>query len=512
MAGRWGAGTPYDPAAGRPVVLRRLTVEDWYPALRAVIAPTAVLLLAALFAAIPDDYEFAFAEPPGFGDRFGTALAMSLGALGAPFRLGLTGTGGVFGRAAAEIQVRAVPMTVTVLWLFALWLGLRSGVRLRQARTGAQPTRGQAAGEALRTALVVAAVTLLTGLVGGATWYPDGGRGAGTGRYSGGLLYGSESGWPEAVGWSALLAGLLAFAVYGTDALRWAAWRNRAVRGWAVAGLTAGRSAAVSVGLASLVGFVLVAVQDEGWATGASVAFLPNLGLVLLGLGSGATVRAHDGARPYDDGYGGYGRGGRPDDEFSLFDLHGANGEWRWTVLIAVAAAVHLGWTAHRRRLDAADRIRLAAVSATGFTLLMTVAGFVATTGGSDGAGRSSRSDAVREFSAGLDFGTLLAADVVWAAVGALAVPPLLAAVFRTPAGVPAGAVPPQGGPSGGAVLAGGAPEPGAAAGPYLPGQGAGPVVGDVVGSGEAPLPPGAAAPGAGAEPPVDPSVWRKQP
>ncbi|MFD0272517.1 hypothetical protein ACFVHB_01250 [Kitasatospora sp. NPDC127111] len=520
--GSWGTGTPYDPAAGQPAALRWLTGADWRPALKAVIAPTAVLLLAALFAAIPDDYDLEFLESPGFGDRFGTALAMSLAALGAPFRMGMTGTGGVFTRAAGELQVRTVPMTVTVLWLFALWLGLRAGVRLRRARTGA-PTRGQAAGEALRTALVVAAVTLLIGLASGATWYPDGGRGSGYGRYSRGLEYGSGSGWLEAVGWSALLGGLLAFAVYGTDALRWAAWRNRAVRGWAVAGLAAGRAAAVSVGLASLVGFVLVAVQDESWATGVSVAFLPNLGLVLLGLGSGASVRSHDGARRYDDGYDGYGRGsgsGGPDEEFSLFDLHGETADWRWTLLLAVAAALYLGWTAHRRRLDAADRIRLAVVSAAGFTLLMTVAGFAATTSAPGGGGWGSRSDAGREFSAGLAFGTLLAANVVWVAVGALAVPPLLAAVLRTPAGapagvpagVPAGAVPPQGGPSDGVVLAGGAPEPGVGAEPYPPGPGVAPAVSEVVGSDEPPLPPGAAAPGAGGEPPVDPSVWRKQP
>ncbi|MFI6845425.1 hypothetical protein ACIBJD_12315 [Kitasatospora sp. NPDC050467] len=518
--GSWGTGRPYDAAAAQPAALRWLTGEDWRPAVKAVIAPTAVLLLAALIAAIPGDYNVGYLyDSPDFGDRFGTALAMALAALGAPFKLGLSGR--LFrGESGPSLLVRTVPMTVTALWLFALWLGLRAGVRLRQARTGAQQTRAQAAGEAVRTALVVAAATLLVGLVGGAVWSPSNGRGASFSDYYGAVEYRSDPGWLEAVGWSALLAGLLAFTVYGTDALRWAAWRNRAVRGWAVAGLAAGRAAAVSVGLGALAGFVLVAVQDEGWATGVSVAFLPNLGLSLLGLGSGATLRAGDGSSRYGgyDGDGpGYGSSG-PRDEFSLFDLHGETADWRWTLLLALAATAYLGWTAHRRRLDAADRIRLAVVYATGLTLLMAVAGFVATSGSGSSGGRTG---ADREFSVGLLFGSQLAANVIWAAVGALAVPPLLAAVRGGSAGGPLGAVPPQGGPYEGAAYAGAVPGETAHAdaapagvvhegGPLVPGQVAG--VSEVIGSHDQQSPaPGAAAPGDGGDA-ADASVWRKEP
>ncbi|MFB7616581.1 hypothetical protein [Kitasatospora sp. NPDC056181] len=518
--GSWGTGRPYDPAAAQPAALRWLTGEDWRPALKAVVAPVAVLLLAALIAAVPGDYDLGYRyDSPGYGDRFGTALAMALAALGAPFKLGLTGH--VFrGEDGPSILVRTVPMTVTALWLLALWLGLRAGVRLRQARTGEQQTRAQAAGEAVRTALVTAGATLLVGLVGGADWSPSGARGPGFGSYYGDVQYGSDSGWLEAVGWSALLAGLLAFTVYGTDALRWAAWRNRAVRGWAVAGLAAGRAAAVSTGLAALVGFVLIAVQDEGWATGTSVAFLPNIGLTLLGLGSGATLRAGAGAGRYDGYYEdgpGYGSGG-PGDEFSVFDLHGETADWRWTLLLALAAAAYLGWTAHRRGLDAADRIRLAVVYAAGLTLLMEVAGFVATSGSGSLSGRKGGAD---DFSVGLHFGSQLAANVVWAAVGALAVPPLLAAIRggRAAAVGRPGAVPPQSGPYDGAVHPGVVQDIGV----FVPGQGQGPDqgqgqgrrqaagVGEVIGSHEAPPSPGPAAPEAGGEA-VDPDVWRKQP
>ncbi|MFJ3791813.1 hypothetical protein [Kitasatospora sp. NPDC090091] len=514
--GSWGAGRPYDPAAAQPAALRLLTGEDWRPALRALIAPTAVLLLAALIAAIPDDYGYSFYfEAPGFDDRFGSALAMALAALGAPFRLSVD-LGTLRGAGGGETTVRLVPMTVTAAWLFALWLGLRAGARARQARTGEQQTRRQAAGEALRTALVAGGVTLLLGLVAGAEWHPGGSRGSGRpGDFDYGSLFGrasytTDAGWLQAAGWTALLAGLLAFAVHGTDALRWAAWRNRAVRGWAVAGLSAGRALAFTVGLSSLAAFVLIAAQGEGWQTGASVAFLPNAGLLLLGLGSGATLRGGS-----DDGRGGstgpWGADGGADDaEFSFFDLHGESADWRWTGLLALAATAYLGWTAYRRRLDAADRLRLAAIHAVGLTLLMTVAGALVSSGATSTYSGRSR-DLGQEYSAGLLFGTVLAANAVWAAVGALALPPLLTAVRGGAPGGPVAAVPPQGGPPDAAGLAPGsapASAPGHVAEPFAPGLG----VSEVIGShGEDPTPP-AAPPAGQADTPSDPSVWRKHP
>ncbi len=90
--GTWGAGRPYDPAGERPAALAWLTGADWRPALRATVAPTAVLLLAALIAAVPEGrFLTGSFDTPSFGKRFGTALAMALGALGAPYRLGLRG-------------------------------------------------------------------------------------------------------------------------------------------------------------------------------------------------------------------------------------------------------------------------------------------------------------------------------------------------------------------------------------------------------------------------------------
>ncbi|SDT74648.1 hypothetical protein SAMN05216371_4767 [Streptomyces sp. TLI_053] len=484
VGGPWGAGRPYDPAAGRPAALAGLIGADWRPALRAVVAPTAVLLLAALIAAVPEsDYYSAPFDSPPFGKRLGSSLAMALGALGAPYRLSL---GTEWGESSSVF--RALPMTVTVLWLLALWLGLRVGARSRQQRTGEQQTRRQAAAEAVRTAVVAAAATLLLGLVGGTRWHP-GGRGLGMDSADalqglGRTTYGASAGWWEAVAWTALLAGLLAFAVHGTDALRWAAWRNRAVRGWAVAGLAAGRALAVSVALAAVAGFVLVAVRADGDLTGAAVAFLPNLGLLLLGVGSGAVFRAgssvaSDGVpdwrtRPYDA------------NEYSFFDPGTAGADWRWSVLLALVSAVVLGRTAFRRRLDPADRLRLAAVYAVGLSLLMLVAGTLVSTESVVGPLLRSR-DFGSEDSLSLVPWTLLVANAVWAAVGALAVPPLLAALDR-PSAPPADRDP---------------GEPGAES------AGVTPMVLEVVDS-EDGRRPAAPVPEDGG--PVDPSVWSRRP
>ncbi|WP_149030439.1 hypothetical protein [Kitasatospora sp. MBT66] len=477
--GSWGAGKPYDPAGARPAALGWLTGADWRPALRAVVAPTVVLLLAALITAVPEAAYFSGTyDAPSFGKRFGSALAMALGALGAPYRLGFETTGG-----GNSSVIRALPMTVTVLWLFALWLGLRVGARRRQQRTGEQQTRRQAAAEAVRTAVAAAAVTLLIGLVGGADWHPGGAGfdldGATAARLLGRTTYSSSAGWWEAVGWTALLAGLLAFAVHGTDALRWAAWRNRAVRGWAVAGLAAGRALAVSVALSAAAGFVVVAVRADGDLTGAAVAFLPNLGLLLLGVGSGATFRA--GSSFVIDGVPDWESDPRDVTEYSFFDPHAAGTDWRWSALLALVSAAVLGWTAYRRRLDPADRLRLAAVYAVGLSLLMLVSGTLASVESAFGMFGGPREPGF-EYSLALVPWTLLLANAVWAVVGALVVPPLLVARDRQPA-------PPADRDPG---------EPGAT-----------PVVLEVVGSEDVRRP---AAPAPEDDGPVDPSVWSRRP
>ncbi|WP_371481078.1 hypothetical protein [Kitasatospora sp. NBC_00315] len=431
MAGRWGAGTAYDPAAAQAPVLRWLTGSDWRPALRAVIAPTAVLLLAALLTALPSSYGDLYAAP--FGTRFGAALAAALAALGAPFEVHMSmpiGSGGT--GLSYEYLLRALPMTVAALWLLALWLGLRAGLTRWQARTGEQVTRPRAFGEAARTGLVAAAVTLLLGLLCGSDWQPP--RGADdvpdlSGGFLAGFGFTVDAGWWEALGWSFLLAALTALVVYGTDAMRWAAWRNAGVRGWAVAALAAGRVLLVVVGVASAAAFVVVAAQGEDAPTLAALAFLPNLGLLLLGYGSGATFelgRDHGTASYLSAAEAGQRA------QYSFFEMRDLTGDWRWAGLLALAAALLLGWTALRRGLDTADRLRLAVVHGAGLSLLMLLAGagLTVTVPGLERFTASATGGApVEHGSGGLTFATLLAANLIWAAAGALGVPPLLTAL-----------------------------------------------------------------------------------
>ncbi|MGA5820442.1 hypothetical protein ACPC54_21565 [Kitasatospora sp. NPDC094028] len=584
--GNWGAGQPVQPRVGQPPLLRWLTGSDWRPALVSAIAPTLVLLVAALAVAAPADYRPDGAgSAPGFGNVYGAALGAALGALGAPLRIGYHGNTG-FGTG-MEYEIRALPLTVTVLWILTLWLGLRAGLRRRRAK-GVQLTRAQAAGEALRSALVMGAVTLLLGLVAGTTWKPEQrGRGGFSGydygdfgdygsspgsggKRDAGMSFFADTGWAEALGWTVLLAFLVAFAVYGTDALRWAAWRSAAVRGWAVAALTAGQALALTWGIASVAGFVIAAANsDNGWEIGAAFAFMPNLGLALLGFGSGATFQGEA------DRTGGFGSStrdtGPSGTDVSFFDLHELGGEWRLAGLLALVSVAVLGWVAVRRRLESADRLRLAAVYAAALVLLSMLAGGIITVSISmAGWASAARSSMSTEMSVSLSFPTVLLASVVWAAVGALAVPALLTGLRRGgaqpyPAGpyyagapgyagmpgyagapVPpqppypggpdypgtpgfAGApVPPQppypGGPAygvpvpppGQAPVPFGVPHPAAApephalpappaAAPAAPAGG----VGEVLGSHEPPAAP--AAPPTG-DAPVDPSVWRDHP
>ncbi|MBV2154380.1 hypothetical protein [Kitasatospora sp. SUK 42] len=563
--GSWGAGQPYQPSSPAH---RLLTGPDWRPALRAAIAPTAVLLLVALIAAIPSDYSYDgsyddIVPVPAFGDRFGGMLSIALNAFGAPFKLGYRSA---LYRGSAEgvsSTFWVVPMTVTILWFLALWLGVRAGLRRRKA-DGSQLTREQAAGEALRTALVLGAVTALLGLFGSTTWHPALSGAASdysgsSGQRLGQTTFTADSGWVWAVGWTVLLGGLLTFAVYGTDAMRWSAWRSRSVRGWAVAALTAGQALALTLGLASLTAFILVTVKaDEGWQAATSLAFLPNIGLLLLGVGSGATLRGHTTVSGSAMGWADRG----DDVEFSFFDLHDQSAEWRWTGLLALAAVAVLGWTAYRRRLDAADRLRLAVVYAVVLTALSAVAGVSASTAisyvlpsvagwnGSGNPGSSGTSVTSQDVSAYLEFPGVLLACAVWVAVGALLVPALLAALggrgggaygngsyqgvpdgatpYRPapyesaqygpvppevpyPAG-PAYGVPPQAGPSQGAVPQDAVPHQ---AGPGAEMTGTG--VSEVIGSHEVQPTPAAGTPPPvvpprPAEEPVDPTVWRDHP
>ncbi|MER8184024.1 hypothetical protein [Kitasatospora sp. NPDC094015] len=433
--GRWGRGVPYDPSAGRSALWGLLLTRDWLPALRALAPATAVLVLLPLLFAAPEDW---VGGGFPFGDRYGAVLALTLAAFGGP--LHSTSDGQAAYTFATDL--RLLPMTVLVLWLIALRLGLglrpaRRGRGARDPRAGDPPALRPALVAAARVAVLAGAATALLGLLAGTTTgdapalRPDDfGNGAPGGASPYGLTIGARETFGVSLGRSVagtvLLAFLLAFAVLGAGAIRDLVRRRRALRGWALAVRVAARALAVPVGVASLAAAVLVPALDTGPVEPLWLLVVPNAGLVLLGFGSGAAV----------EGLTSFGGERSEGLRASLFDLQGHGGGWRWAVLLALVSAGALGWSAYRRGLGAADRTRLAVVHAALLTAATAVAGLstdvaVRRSGRGSGvlAGQGIDLGGTTHTAVGPALAGVVVANLLWAALGALALPPLLGAV-----------------------------------------------------------------------------------
>lgn len=415
--GSWGTGVPYSPT-------RAFGRADWRPALRAVLAPTALLFLAAFLPALTD-YRPGGTDP-SFTSRYGGSLALVLTALGAPWRL-LRAEGATADPYSVEQVFHLLPMTVTAAWAALLGLGLWSGLRARQAR-GPLPQWAEVFAEATRVALVAGAVTLLTGLLSGADWTEpsavplvQGGAGQALGtRIS------AEASWPWAVGGAVLLAWTVAAAVQAVAALRSGARFGAVPHGWLTAGQVAGRALLVTVGTLSAAAFMLVAVLGNASLSTASLLVLPNLGLLLLGFGSGATLAAGSHA-------GGASAGDLTTDglsQASLLDLGEFGGAWRFAVLAGLFGVLVLARCAHRRGLDLAGRLRLTAVYTAVVGALSAVSGLAveATFGTApDGSGAADPlAGSSQQISLSLGW-SVLPATLAAALLGALALPTLLA-------------------------------------------------------------------------------------
>ncbi|MFD0571885.1 hypothetical protein ACFQ0T_25025 [Kitasatospora gansuensis] len=115
------------------------------------------------------------------------------------------------------------------------------------------------------------------------------------------------------------------------------------------------------------------------------------------------------------------------DHDFSIFDLADLTGHWRWTVLLALASALVLGWAV--RRFDLVGRIRAAGFHWVGASLLMLLSGMTQWSGfdlratAGEEFGLDSGDPVGAEVSVGLALFSVLAANLVWTAVGAFAVP-----------------------------------------------------------------------------------------
>ncbi|GLW71348.1 hypothetical protein Kpho02_36470 [Kitasatospora phosalacinea] len=443
IEGAGSAGTGPSPwGAGRVHHTREtpLLSRGWLTAGRVLIAPTALLLLAAVIGAASQDGSDAAGASLGWSAKgFQTWLTLALTAFGAPLtsRVHYTGKSSFADGtdAVSTSSTHLVMYLVALGWLLLLWAGLHLAGRARRRAGAVEPTASAAALQALRTGALSGAVALLLGWLAG----HDAGLGGSLGSDDD-LSMSMENGialLPLTVS-AALAAAALVLAVDGAAALRAEAAR----RGWLGSLLLAWQHASRVIGgllvLLTAVALVVRLSSDTVFPEHGSgpLGMVTNDGLQLYGVGSGATAL-------------GLGTFGLHPLSFSLFDLGGRGWGWWLTVLPVLAAALALGWSAHRGRLFHRDRAVLAGLYAvlTAALLLGTSRWYDSSRTSPSGKHLSTTMDL-----AGWSLVSVLVSALCWGVFGALVVPAVLDALRRTrvplapprPEVPPVPAVPPQ--------------------------------------------------------------------
>ncbi|MEV4442212.1 hypothetical protein AB0K09_25050, partial [Streptomyces sp. NPDC049577] len=383
-----GAGAALSPAVPSPAALflRRAFTGDWAGAAKAVLWPAVPLFVLALVVSLASDGDYDDIHFASWSERFQAALGLLLQGLGAGLEVETRRNGGLltsFVQGSGSISVW--PLTITVLWAFAVAVGAR---RLRRSQG-----TGGGAEAALRIALLAGAVVLALG------------------------LYGQPDADLVSIDTTPVLAALFTFALSGAvsaavlcrDALavRLGAGALMAVRAWG----TALRALGLSVGLCGLIVFVVIASHQHeaggGGAVAASLLFLANLGLMGLGLSWGAGVEgsASDGGRPEGGTFG----------LSELGDAAGSSGGWAQAGALAVGAlcAVVLAVLAARRSADRREQALAGAFFLGALLLLSCVSG--AEMNMSAGSAFASRSHEMHA-SVGTNGGELLLFGLVWTA------------------------------------------------------------------------------------------------
>ncbi|MFF4343655.1 hypothetical protein ACFY00_27435 [Kitasatospora sp. NPDC001540] len=439
IEGAGSAGTGPSPwGAGRVHHTREtpLLSRGWLTAGRVLIAPTALLVLAAVIGAASQDGGDASAAGLGWSAKgFQTWLTLALTAFGAPLtsRVQYTGKSSFADGtdAVSTSSTHLVMYLVAFGWLLLLWAGLHLAGRARRRAGAAEPTAPAAALQALRTGALSGAVALLLG------WLAGHDAGLGSDDDLSMTMETGTSLLPLTVS-AALAAAALVLAVDGAAALRAEAAR----RGWLGSLLLAWQHASRVVGgllvLLTAVALVVRLSSDGVFSENGSgpLGMVTNDGLRLYGVGSGATAL-------------GLGSFGLHPTAFSLFDLNGHGSGWWFAVLPVLAAALALGWSAHRGRLFHRDRAVLAGLYAvlTAALLLGTSMWYDSSRTSPSGEHLGTTMDLV-----GWSLVSVLLSALCWGVFGALVVPAVLDALRRTrvplapprPQAPPMPAVPPQ--------------------------------------------------------------------
>ncbi|WP_052029390.1 hypothetical protein, partial [Streptomyces aurantiacus] len=428
--------------------LGRALRGDWAGAAQAALWPLALLLITAAGCALPS-YGQDGEDVVGFGDRLRIALATVLQAVGGDVTLtgreerGFDGSSSsVDGSSSSSdaaidgtMSVHLVPLTVTALFVLALFIGvrvLRNRLRARAAAHGVSHT-GTTAG--LEAALRVGVLTAVGVLVLALFAQPE--------------IEGVElSSAPFLATLGALgLALVVSVAVlHGDDLVHWLAARPGAQAFVRAAGVALGALAIVLV-LASAVGYLtLTQIDDLSDAADTEDAgispyvvallILPNLGLAALGVGWGAPLEAEANGRRSTYA------GDQESQSFGLSELGDLfnSGAVVGALALGLVCALTIGVLAARRCAGRGEQILSAGLFFGLFLLLAAVGGFsVETSAREVGFGGDSAKATVE---AGLSLPDALLFGLLWVA-GAAVVGPLLVQMAGQGGGVGGPPMPP---------------------------------------------------------------------
>ncbi|MEU7584267.1 zinc-ribbon domain-containing protein [Streptomyces sp. NPDC041068] len=442
------------PTAPSPVgaFLGRTFRGDWAGSLQAALWPVALLLIGAMSLAIPaygQDDEVVV----DFTDRLRIALALLLQSVGGGFELtgreqrptfgGSDGDGGLgtgMGSDASESALEGtaalhfVPLTVTVLWILALFIGVRV-LRNRLVARGAGQGGGTAGLEAaVRVALSVTVGVLVLSLFA----QPE--------------IEGVElSSSPVLAALGALVLGLAVSCgvlhrhdlVSGVSPARaepgaWGRTARPAAQAFVRATGTALSALAVVLVLCSVVAFIsLTQVDDLAELTDlddadispllVALLILPNLAVTALGIGWGAGAEAS--VRGSSSMYG----SGQESGSFGLSELGDVTNDWAivGALALGLVCALTLGVLAARRCAGRGEQLIAAGVF---FGLVLLLAGFsgigVEVSGqafdGSSGFGGSGGPAGSGGVEAGLGVPEMLLFGMLWIFPAVLLAPYLL--------------------------------------------------------------------------------------
>ncbi|MFF3392246.1 DUF6350 family protein [Streptomyces sp. NPDC002669] len=362
---------PMAPAGPSPVgeFFGRVLRGGWAGAAKAAAWPSGLLIALAVALAIPT-YGQDDTVVVGWTDRLRIALAMLLQAFGGNFELRAVGPAGRYGEdygndygsdygggydsdgygldgdVTRGAVLSVVPLTVTVLWLGALFLAARAARK-----------RGEGMESAVRISLVASAVVLVLGLFS----QPE-------------IAGVSVSSAPLLATLGALVLSLLVTtgALCLDDSGRWRTQRPAVHAAARVAG-TAVRALGAVLLLCSLIGFISYANIDDvdGEAMLIALPLLPNIGIAVLGVCWGAPVE-------YDvRGRVGYLGSGTEHGGFGLSELGDEVGGWAVTcaVVTGVVCALAVGIMAARRSADRREQAAAGALFLAMFLVLCGIGG-----------------------------------------------------------------------------------------------------------------------------------------